>query len=87
MIAVQVNQTLNPQIFPNPVSNQRITLNGISNENPYSLYLIGLDGKVNFSIENTNEPIIDIYPHVNHGIYITRVVVGDQIFTQRIIVK
>uniref|UniRef100_UPI00404B4E8D T9SS type A sorting domain-containing protein n=1 Tax=Fulvivirga sp. TaxID=1931237 RepID=UPI00404B4E8D len=87
VIAVQVNQILKPQIFPNPVSNQQFILNGMSTENLYSLYLIGLDGKVNFSVENTNDPIVDIYPHVTPAIYIVRVVVGDQTFTQRIVVR
>uniref|UniRef100_UPI00404A5558 T9SS type A sorting domain-containing protein n=1 Tax=Fulvivirga sp. TaxID=1931237 RepID=UPI00404A5558 len=87
MIAVQVNQTLKPSIFPNPVISQKFNIAGLSSENPIDVVIIGMDGKVYYSKQQFVGSSIELDNQLTKGLYVMRIVVGDQVFNERISVK
>jgi hypothetical protein len=87
MIAVQVNQKLNPGVFPNPVTSQKFTIAGLNSENPIDVAIIGMDGKVYYSKQQFVGSSIELDNQLTKGLYVVRIVVGKQVFNERISVK
>lgn len=87
MIAVQLNGNLQPMIFPNPVESNTITISGLSAENPYNIAIFTQSGQKKFEATNQFNNTLSIDPCLPAGMYIARIRVGTQDFSQKIIVK
>lgn len=87
LAAVQVNEQIQPQIYPNPSLGTEIFIQGIGQENPYNIIIYSLNGALYYQAENVKERNIQLTPVLAEGMYVARITIGKQQFSQKIIVK
>lgn len=87
LVAIQLNQELRPEIFPNPSSGVELNFRGLDALNPYDVEIISLDGKQHYSEKSVLGNILRLDTPLSTGLYVVKTTVGQQHFSQRLIVK
>ncbi len=87
LVAVQLNQQLRPQVFPNPSDGYLLQFKGSDALNPFDVEIISLDGKQHILRQGVLGNSIIMSPSLSQGLYIVNIIVGQQSFTQRLIVR
>jgi hypothetical protein len=87
LVAVQVNQHLNPQVFPNPSNGSRLNFKGLDSLNPFDVEIISLDGKRHYSNKGILGNSLMLNQSLSQGLYIVNTTIGRQTFSQRLIIK
>ncbi|MEQ9298946.1 MAG: T9SS type A sorting domain-containing protein [Cyclobacteriaceae bacterium] len=87
LVAVQVNQQLRPQVFPNPSDGLQLNFKGLDALNPFDIEILSLDGKQHSLQQGVMSNSVLLSPSLSQGIYIVNTTVGNQTFSQRLIVK
>lgn len=87
IIVVQLKGDLQPLVTPNPIADYSLKIIGLTAENPYSLQLVGLNGATVFNAKNIFTPEIDLPRTIPQGIYIAKIQVGDQVFSQKLVIE
>ncbi len=87
LVAVQLNQQLRPQVFPNPSDGYLLQFKGLDALNPFDIEIISLDGKQHVLRQGVHGNSLILSPSLSQGLYISNITVGHQRFTQRLIVR
>lgn len=87
LVAVQLNNQLKPEIFPNPSTGTQLNFRGLDALNPFDIEIISLAGKSHLFKQAVMGNTINLNPSLSPGLYIINTTVGNQSFSQRLIIR
>lgn len=87
LVAVQLNQQLRPQVYPNPSNGYQLKFKGLDALNPFDVEIISLDGRRQLLNKAVKGNTLTLNPALSPGLYIVNTTVGKQSFSQRLIIR